>query len=149
VKGGVISVMQSPAPTLVPHSFSAQEVLLILQDLTTLAMLLQGTPLPPAVPPTNKPADAPGATQWLALGCAGIGALGAWLGGTYLLAQFLGMAAAMVGFFIPPLALAVWAMVLAAGGPARDANIDRTIRTEAAAMVRSNDELSKLAARMG
>jgi hypothetical protein len=148
VKGGVVSVMQSPAPTLVPHSFSPQEVLLILQDLTTLAMLLQGTPLPAAVPPPKKTSEAPEATQWLALGCAGASALGAWLGGTYLLAHLLGMAAAMVGFFIPPLALAVWAMVLAAGGPARDANIDRTIRTEAAAMVQGSDELAKLAARI-
>ncbi len=118
-----------------------------MHDLTLLSRVLAGEAPPQPIATAVVPAspDAPG--EWIALGILGAAALAFWLGGTYLLACFFGMPAGMLGFFIPPVALAVWSMAVSAGNAAREPEIERAIRNEAAQLLSRFPDLAAAAAK--
>jgi hypothetical protein len=146
---GKVTLLQGPAPLGLGKNVEPAEILLLLHDLSLLSAAAAGQALPPLQPvaagqlsDAREASAASGAS--LALGCGLFFVLIAWLGGTYVLARTLGMAAAMVAFFVPPLALAIWAIMIAVGGPAREVKVERAIREEAAGVLALHAELLAL-----
>jgi hypothetical protein len=146
---GQLTFVQAPATTLTPGTFSAQETLLILHDLSLLALRFSGKDVPAPVepPPAAVTPDAAGGSEWMALGCLGAFLICVWLGATYLAARYMGLPAGMITFFVPPVGLAIGMMVLSAGSTPRDAEVERTIRSESAAVLQRFGDLAACAER--
>jgi hypothetical protein len=144
---GDVVLLQVPAPVFARANFAADELLLILHDLTLTAAALEGTE-PPAAQPLATPPELPG-SPWLAFGCAGGVLLLLWLSGTYGAARFVGLPAAMIVFFMPALALALWFIVLSATGSGRDPEIEAAIEVEARREIAGHMDLAKLAGGLG
>ena len=68
-------------------------------------------------------------------GVWGIVALAAWIGITYLVARYVGLPGAMVAFFMPAVALALWFMFVSARGSGRDPEMDSAIDREAGGVI--------------
>jgi hypothetical protein len=146
LRDGQLTLMQAPATTLTPATFNPTEALLILHDLSLLALAFSGKepPLPRKVDPTKEVAGSGG---WFELSCLGVILITLWLGATYLAARYMGLPAGMITFFVPPVGLAIGMMVLSAGSTPRDAEVERTIRTESARICDEFADLSERAAK--
>jgi len=148
IRGGEISMLQAPAPDLSTGAFQAGEALMILHDLSVLTACLEGEPVPAeaSAPEVNvKPGDP--LSAWLAVGCAGMGGVVAWMGVTWAAAHFAGLAMAMIVFFLPPVLLAFLFMLGNAGGSGRQAELDEFIRKESAEIVKRYADLTSLSAK--
>jgi hypothetical protein len=144
VSGGSISLLQCPAPAFQQTAYFSDELLLVLHDLTRVADALEGaasvkaqTPAPPAAAEQDDSLSA-----WLALGCAGALAIVIWMGFTYFLSRASGLPAAMIGFFVPPVALALWFVVLS--GRSTHPETESAIRREAKRIIGENPDLAGL-----
>ena len=145
IESGEINILQAPAPWLRPGSFSAEEVLLILDDLAIVAECLEsGSPKQDAADPAAVMSIA-APNPWIALAGAVCVGLIVWLGGTYFLARFWSLSAAMVGFFIPPVMLAMLFMVSSAMGSGREGAVDDAIQDETNKLMRKRPDLARLA----
>lgn len=147
LEDGEVVMLQVPAPVFTRANFSADELLLILHDLTLVAAVLEGSDVSPAQSPA-APVESE-SSPWLAFGCAGGVLLMAWLSGTYVAARFVGLPAAMVVFFMPALALALWFIVLSAGGTGRDPEIEAAIEAESRREIAGHADLALAAGKLG
>ncbi|HYG73892.1 MAG TPA: hypothetical protein VEK08_02665, partial [Planctomycetota bacterium] len=147
VSGGTLDLLQAPAPDISTGAFQREEALAILHDLTILAGALEGqTPPPESGNAAINVVQGDPLSAWLALGCFGMGAVLLWMGLTWGAAHFVGLASAMVVFFIPPVLLAFLFMLGQAGGSGRQAELDEFIRKESVELVKKFEDLrSKMA----
>ena len=145
LSGNELTLIQIPAPALLRPGFNPDEWLLILHDLSTVAAMLEQAPL--AKSEAVSDAAEPGGA-WLALGCLGLFALGAWIGIVYLVAIYAGLPGAMIAFFMPAVALALWFMFVSARGSGRDPEVDSAIDREAGAEVGRYGDLSLIRTRL-
>lgn len=151
--GGRIGVTQAPAPWLRGTESAADEVLFILSDLCALAARLEGRVDPVATSQTANNADSnragvPNSLAWWGIACAGLLVIALWLSGTWVLARLIGMSAAMLGFFIPPLMLALLFMYSSANSTGRDPELEDYIKKEARELLRKRSDLQALRSRM-
>ena len=145
VERGELVLSQAPAPVFTRSTFAPQELLLILHDLTLAASVLEGA-APPKAEPLAITAQAATGSPWLAFGCAGSVALVAWLGGTYGVARFVGLPAAMVAFFLPAVALALWFIAVSTLASGRNPEDEAAIETESQREIGNHADLRTLSA---
>ncbi len=143
VERGELVLSQAPAPVFTRSTFSPRELLLILHDLTLTASIFEGA-APPKSEPLAADANAAGGSPWLAFGCAGILALAVWLGGTYGVARYIGLPAAMVAFFLPAVALALWFIAVSTLASGRNPEVEAAIETESQREIGSHADLRAL-----
>jgi len=149
IAAGSISVLQTPAPDLLSGSYSPEEALLVLSDLATLADCLEGKPGPSVetAPKVQESAGDP-LSAWLGVGCFGMLAIVSWMGATWAVAHYLGLAPAMVVFFIPAVLLAFLFLLGNAGSSGRPAEIEEVIQKQASDMLAQNEEMKALRAKL-
>jgi len=142
VESGAIKLLQAPAPDLSTGAFHREEMLTILHDFTVLGDALEGRTPPPENRNTEiKVAAGDPFSAWLALGCFGGVAVLVWMGLTWAAAHYVGLATAMIVFFIPPVMLAFLFMLGQAGGSGRQAELDEFIRKESVALIKRFSDL--------
>jgi hypothetical protein len=144
LSNGELSLLQCPAPEFSHSAYFPDELLLILHDLALVVAAFEGST-------STKVQAAPAApieqddtlSAWIALGCAGALAIVIWMGVTYFLARSSGgLPAAMIGFFVPPVALALWFVVLS--GRSTHPETDAAIRRETARIMAEEAPLAKI-----
>ena len=141
---GELVLSQAPAPVFTRSTFSPQELLLILHDLTLVAAVVEGT-APPTPEVLATPDASAAGSPLLAFGCAGVVALAVWLGGTYGVARFIGLPAAMVAFFMPAVALALWFIAVSTLASGRNPEVEAAIETESRREIDCHADLRLLA----
>lgn len=145
VQSGTIDIVQKLGPALQPGSFSANEILSILHDLSIFASHLEHPNNQTEAEYANPTIPLfPGSSNWIKMIALALVILSLWFVGMYFAACLLGMPAAMVAFFIPLMVLAFWFM-RSAGGSGREPELDDAIRKEAREIVMQFKDLFALA----